>query len=70
MVFLNLDLKLTKLIYKTISSNPYTNPCELSKKKKKMMMMRGLAIEVLWGQERRELRDEGEHDGQERLERM
>ena len=70
MVFLNLDLKLTKLIYKTISSNPYTNPCESSKKKKKMMMMRGLAIEVLWGQERRELRDEGEHDGQERLERM
>ena len=66
MVFLNLDLKLTKLIYKTISSNPYTNPCASSKKKKKMMMMRGLAIEVLWGQERRELRDEGEHDGQER----
>ena len=68
MVFLNLDLKLTKLIYKTISSNPYTNPCASSKekKKKKMMMMRGQAIEVLWGQERRELRDEGEHDGQER----
>ena len=66
MVFLNLDLKLTKLIYKTISSNPYTNPCASSKKKKKMMMMRGLAIEVLWGQERRELRDEGERDGQER----
>ena len=55
MVFLNLDLKLTKLIYKTISSNPYTNPCEASKKKKKkkkkkkmIMMMRGPAIEVLW----------------------
>ena len=49
MVFLNLDLKLTKLIYKTISSNPYTNPCESSKKKKKKkkMMMRGPAIEIL-----------------------
>ena len=34
MVFLNLNLKLIKLIYKTISSNPYTNICESSKKKK------------------------------------
>ena len=68
MVFLNLDLKLTKLIYKTISSNPYTNPCESSKKKKKkkMMMMRGPSVEVLWWSERRELRDERECDGQER----
>ena len=35
MVFLNLNLKLIKPIYKTISSNPYTNICESSKKKKK-----------------------------------
>ena len=32
MVFLNLNLKLIKPIYKTISSNPYTNICESSKK--------------------------------------
>ena len=34
MVFLNLNLKLIKPIYKTISSNPHTNICESSKKKK------------------------------------
>ena len=33
MVFLNLDLKPIKLIYKTISSNPYINLCESTKKK-------------------------------------
>ena len=33
MVFLNLGLKPIKLIYKTISSNPYINLCESTKKK-------------------------------------
>ena len=33
MGFLNLGLKPIKLIYKTISSNPYINLCESTKKK-------------------------------------